>query len=304
MMYAFIRLCYALGALALMVPLLQFAGFLYSFFRDRPFRLRLLYQVDKPADYKVAQTMPVYWFSLIAQAVNLLLTVSDLYPTGDEAIIVLPVPALVVFLLLTALFTYYPFFYIESRKKNFSHKMDLLFSQEDSIHAEEFLSFPSAPPLPAYSFSFYHLPVFMPSYHRTLAKEACTFLYEQIGNTLPSHEAFCAVVMQDFLYSLANDVDRGGGTATSQACHLLYLISLNRLTQMQKIDPPHILRCHDLYSLLWSRAFSVLHVISPSFYTSELMQDESLRIQRHLETLTYVPSWERNKPPVSEFVKP
>ena len=303
-MYNFIRLCYAMGALALAVPLFQTFGFLYGFFRDRSFRLRLLYQVDDPADYKMAQTSLLYRLSLIAQTVNLLLTAADLYPAGDEVIIVFPVPALIVFLLLTALFTYYLFFYIESRKKKFSHKMDLLFSQEDSLRAEEFLSAPSAPPPPSYSFSYYRLPAFMPAYHRTLAKEACAFLYEQIGSTLPSHEAFCAIVMQDFLYSLANDVGRNGSTAISQACYLLYLISLNRLTQMQKTDPPHFLRCHDLYSLLWNRAFSVLHVMAPSVYTSELMQDESRRIRRHLEIITYVPSWERNKPPVSEPVKP
>ena len=144
----------------------------------------------------------------------------------------------------------------------------------------------------------------MPAYHRALAKEACAFLYEQIGSTLPSHEAFCAIVMQDFLYGLANDVYYGNEPVTFNTCYLLYLISLNRLTESKKTDPPHILRCYSFYSQLWEKAFSALHSIDPARYTTERMQDENRRIRRHLEIITYVPSWERNKPPVSEPVKP
>lgn len=289
-----LHLFYALSFICLIVCFFQFLGFLYLFIRDSEFRLSFLYQVDTASNYNTHSTLFQQKCYIIIQFINLILILLNSYPVSDK-IIILPIFFYVFTLLFTCVYTFYAFFYLKNRENFFTHKTEELFSIEASYDAEESLCCKGSH-TPPYKFSFYSLPPMMLRKDRTIAEEALFFLYSQIGQVLPSHEAFCKVVMKDLLYSLSHNVDYSNESISFNVNFLLYLISYNRLTTMKKEGPSYIFRCYDMYTLLFARSYSVLSNLSPSKFTPERLEREKKEIENYLKwDLMYVPSWERQE---------
>lgn len=272
----------------------MFLSLLYSFIRDSEFRSSFLYQVDNFSCYKNQTTLFWQKCSILIQSLNLVFVVLNLYPSNDK-LVILPFSLYIFVFLFTCVYTFYVFFYLTDREKRFAHKIDTLFSIEASYDAEESLRYLESH-TPPYKFSFYSLPPLMLRTDRTIAKEALFFLYSQIGQTLPSHEAFCQIIMKDLLYSLSHNVEYCNESISFNVNFLLYLISYNRLTTMKKESPPYIFRCYDMYTLLFARSYSVLSNLSPSQFTSERLEHEKTEIENYRKwDLMYVPSWERQE---------
>lgn len=283
-MYWIFRLFYSINLLFLFCLFINIFSISSCFILYPEFRLRFLYQVDNPKEYKICNFLFYHKASLVSQFINIIITFFALYPV-DDYFLIFPVPLLLIFFLWALFFTYYSFFYIPKRQQRFKNSIN------DLLRLDDFLtSSVDCAKEHSYSFSEYRLPFFMLPRHKFVAEEVCSFLYLQIGHTLPSHEAFCKSIMDDVLFVFATRTYE-----TPDCISLLNTIAYEYLTTIDKNSPSYVFQLYNLYYLLWDKTSSTLIEASTWNYTSKRKEDERTRINSQFETATYVPSWERKE---------